>query len=470
MSRTNPYDSYDALDVWDEDDSGSFSFVEDEYDAMEEGVGDGFTYAETPNATPNATPRPGDTAPVRGGAANASSAPARSGSTAAFSATQVRPSYGQPVADSHDAARPQGGVLRRRRKRNQRVATPATTAAQAPVPSPPQVPAPGPAPRQARGHSRAQAQAPVPPQRQTLRRRKRHTGCLVPILIFVALVVGAYWVVAHPIDEKLAFSPAEQETVNGTLSWSIPGMPYYVLMLGSDAREGETSSRTDTMVLVRVDLIGGKLTLVSIPRDTKVEIDGYGTSKINAAYAYGGAGGAVRAVSELTGVPINHVAVIHFEELVGLIDYLGGVTVNVPVDVYDPEYSGLILSAGTQTMDGQTALAWARTRYGFEDGDYQRQEDQRILLTAIMNRMLSLSPREMPQALEQIGGLVGTDMRCYNLAPLFLRFKLASPTVYSCALPTTSEMIDGYWYEIVDESAMTDLLKVVNAGGDPATV
>ena len=208
-------------------------------------------------------------------------------------------------------------------------------------------------------------------------RRKHHFGCLFTILLLVGLVVGAYWVVAHPIDDQLAFTPEEQKTVNGTLSWNLPGMPYYVLALGSDAREGEDASRTDTMILVRVDLIGGKLTMVSIPRDTMVEIDGYGTSKINAAYAYGGAGGAVRAVTKLTGVPINHVVVVHFEQLVGLVDYLGGVTVNVPVDVYDPEYTGLALSAGIQTLDGATALALARTRYGFESGDYQRQENQR---------------------------------------------------------------------------------------------
>ena len=424
MSNNNPYDDYDALDPFDDDSSGAFSFVEDEYDSMVDGVGDGFTYVDDPVDA---------TAPHMG-----------RGSTEAMPATQVRANFGEPVVTQQDI--PQGGVLRRRKKRprNDRYAA---------QPQPMQAPMPAPEQR-----------------RPVRRRRKHHFGCLFTLLVLVALAVGAYWVVAHPIDEQLAFDPAEEQTVKGTLSFSIPGMPYYVLALGSDAREGDTYSRTDTMMLVRVDLIGGKITMVSIPRDTKVEIEGHGTSKINAAYAYGGAGGAVRAVSKLTGVPINHVAVIHFEELVGLIDYLGGVTVNVPVDVNDPEHSGLVLSSGMQTMDGETALAWARTRYGFEEGDYQRQEDQRILISAILNRVLSLSPTEMPRALKQIGGLVGTDMRCYNLAPLFVRFKLLSPTVYSCALPTTSELIDNIWYEILDESESAELMRVVNAGGDPSTV
>ena len=435
----NPYDGYDKLDPWDdeEDGSGAFSFVEDEYNSMDQGVGDGFTYVGDPLNSTAAQP----------------------GHTEAMPATQVRSNFGQPV-DYVEPETPRRGILRRKKKGGKK------DAGNEPLPAGYYSQQQGyGAPQQAYGAPAAPAE-----KRTRRRRRGRRLGCLFPLILCVLLVVGAYWVVAHPIDERLAFTPAEQETVNGTLSWAIPGMPYNVLLLGSDAREDDTASRTDTMVLMRVDLIGGKLTMVSIPRDTKVNIEGYGTSKINAAYAYGGAGGSVKAVSKLTGMPVNHVAVIHFEELVGLIDYLGGVTVNVPVDVNDLEYSGLVMDSGMQTMDGETALAWARTRYGFEDGDYQRQEDQRILMTAIMNRILSLSPREMPRALEELADMVGTDMRCYNLVPLFIRFKLFSPKVYSCAIPTTSEYVDGVWYENVDQVKMQELLRVVNSGGDPSTV
>ncbi len=428
----NPYDGYDKLNPWDSDDdgSGAFSFVEDEYNSMDQGAGDGFTYVGDPLDSTAAQP----------------------GHTEAMPATQVRSNFGQP-ADYAEPVEPRGGILRRKKKGRKNAAN------NEPLPAgyyPPQ-----------QGYG-----APAEPAgRRPVRRRRRHRfGCLVTLLMFALVVVGAYWVIAHPIDERLAFTPAEQATVDGTLSWRVPLMPYNVLLLGSDAREDDTASRTDTMVLMRVDLIGGKLTMVSIPRDTKVNIEGHGTSKINAAYAYGQAGGAVKAVSKLTGMPVNHVAVIHFEELVGLIDYLGGVTVNVPVDVNDLEYSGLVMDSGMQTMDGETALAWARTRYGFENGDYQRQEDQRILMTAIMNRILSLSPREMPRALEELASMVGTDMRCYNLVPLFVRFKLLSPKVYSCAIPTTSEYVDGVWYENVDQVKMQELLRVVNSGGDPSTV
>ncbi len=429
MSRTNPYDDYDIYDPYDdeEDASGAFSFVEDEYDSLGQAAGDGFTYVDSPIDMSAAQ----DTA------------------SREYPATQLHTPYVDPIPSPQPST--SDGVLRRRRRNRDcdNSNRQPLSGAQQPL------------------DARQVIQETTPGRAPRKHKRKHHFGCLFTLLLMVGLVVGAYWIVAHPIDERLAFSPAEQESVKGTLSWSIPGFPYYVLVLGSDAREGDTYSRTDSMVLMRVDIVGGKLTLVSIPRDTLVEIDGYGTQKINAAYAFGGAGGAVREVAKVTGTRINHVAVIHFEELVELIDYLGGVTVNVPVDVYDPDYTGLVLSAGIQTMDGQTALLWARSRHGFEDDDYQRQEDQRILLTAIMNRVLSLSPAEMPKALEYIGDLVGTDMRCYNLVPLFLRFKLANPTVYSCALPTKSEVIDGIWYEILDESGTSSLMKVVDSGGNP---
>ena len=315
-----------------------------------------------------------------------------------------------------------------------------------------------------------QAEAPRGrPARRVRKTRHKGHGCLVTLVLAVVLAVAAYWVVAHPIDDRLAFTREEQQSVNGKLSWSVPGMPYYVLALGSDGRDDVAGERSDTMILIRIDFWGGKVTMLSIPRDTMIELDGYGTQKINAAYAFGGPGGAVRAVSELCGVGVNHVAVVHLDELAGLVDYLGGVTVDVPEAAYDPEHTGIDIGAGTQTLDGATAVAWARTRYGYARGDFQRQENQRILMQAIINRMLSLSSREVPGALEYVGDLIGTDLRCYDLVPLFLRFKLAGPKVYSTSVPSTTETIDGVSYVIADEASLAQLMRTINAGEDPGS-
>ncbi len=458
MSKRNPYDDYDAIDPWDNTDdskddslegrvpnvstvfSDGFEYDEDEIDPIDaigtNGYGfDDITYRQ-PSAPPEVLSR---------------------GSTDSLPKTMVRARLGDAIPKGSTAAYDQDQILRRRndgRKAGRSRGRQQTYDPRA----------------QQAGYVDTADQQPMGQgggPRMPRRRRRRRLNGFVKLLIAIAIVVGGYWLVAHPIDDRLAFTPEEQQTVNGTLSWGVPGMPYYVLALGSDAREGDTYSRTDTMMLVRVDIIGAKLTLVSIPRDTMVQIEGQGTQKINAAYAFGGAGGAVKAVSKLMGVPIHHVAVVHFEELAGLVDYLGGVTVDVPVEVYDPDYTGLMLDEGTQTLDGETALLWARTRYGFTDGDFQRQANQRILLSALMNRMLSLSPAEMPGALEMMGDLIGTDLRCYNLVPLFIRLKLSNPTIYQCSVPSTTDTIDGVSYVIANEEELAEMMRVVNAGGDP---
>lgn len=315
----------------------------------------------------------------------------------------------------------------------------------------------------------ASARRPPRPDREA--RASRGRGLRIhPLIIAVLLVVGLYLLVCVPIDRAISLSDSEREGLSQELSWHVPGMPYYVLALGSDAREGETVSRSDTMILVRVDPLGGKLTMLSIPRDTKVEIEGYGTQKINAAYAFGGTAGAVRAVHELTGAPISHVAIVHFDGVEQLVDHLGGVTVDVPVEVYDPYYTGLVLPAGEQEMDGATALLFSRVRHGFDLGDYQRQKDQRILIEAIMHKALALPPWKLPGLVGNMGGMLGTTMRMYSILPLLVRLKLGSPTIYQATVPSTTDMIDGVSYVIADEAGLAQMMKVIDAGGDPATL
>ncbi|MGI6755896.1 MAG: LCP family protein [Atopobiaceae bacterium] len=301
---------------------------------------------------------------------------------------------------------------------------------------------------------------------RTRRAHRGHGGWVVLGGIVAALVV-IYLLVFSPIDRQLAFEPAESQAISHELSWNIPTTPYYVLALGSDAREGDAVSRTDTMILMRIDPIASKVTMVSIPRDTKVEIEGYGTQKINAAYAFGGTAGAIDAVHKLVGVPISHVGVVYFDGISGLVDALGGVTVDVPVDINDPTYTGLVMSAGTYEMDGETALLFSRVRHGFANGDFQRQADQRILIEAIMNKMLASGPQGIMALTSDIGSLAHTDMKCYNLIPLMLRFMLTKPTIYSCSIPSSTAMIDGVSYVIADEDALSTMMAKVDAGIDP---
>ena len=126
-------------------------------------------------------------------------------------------------------------------------------------------------------------------------------------------------------------------------------------------------------MLLRTDPDGHRLSLLSIPRDLRVEIPGYGPDKINAAYAFGGTKLAIETVESVTGVPVNHVAVVDFSTFGELIDALGGVKIDVPKRIvsnrFDCPYAsvarcerwqGWQFPAGEQELDGRRALVYAR--------------------------------------------------------------------------------------------------------------
>lgn len=260
---------------------------------------------------------------------------------------------------------------------------------------------------------------------------------------------------------KAALAPITAETKE---------KPFYMLVLGSDAREGDSASRSDVIILTRVDPATGSITMVSIPRDTMVDLPGHGRSKINAAYAYDGAAGAVEAVSSFAGVPITHYAEIHFEELQDLVDALGGVWVNVPVsnDETGSSNSGMQLEAGEQLLSGEQALAFARERYGYTRGDFQRSDNQRILAQAIVKSVLATSPLDLPGTVQKLAGCVSTDLAMGDILTLAQKFQqVSTPTFYSAMAPSSTMTIDGVSYVVADYSAWSDMMKRVDAGEDP---
>ena len=140
--------------------------------------------------------------------------------------------------------------------------------------------------------------------------------------------------------------------------------PIFILVLGSDARPGEeiAGQRADSIHVVAINPAKHRATIVGFPRDSWVEIPGYGTNKINAAMPAGGPELVVKTVESLLGVRMDYWALTWFDGFRAMIDDIGGLTVDVPFDVHD-SYSRADLSAGLQTLDGRDALAFARARH-----------------------------------------------------------------------------------------------------------
>jgi LCP family protein required for cell wall assembly len=208
------------------------------------------------------------------------------------------------------------------------------------------------------------------------------------MLAAVLLVVGLGAIA--PAGPSAAATALEVTKVDAGRFEPVAGKPVFVLVMGQDARPGDTQSHGDALHLIGINPAAGKATILNIPRDTWTDIPGRGIDKINAGNFYGGPALEAKAVSELVGVDIPIVLSTGFQGLSDMVDELGGVNVNVPVAMNDP-LSGAVFPAGTVRMDGGAALAFARNRH-LTGNDFMRTSDQAILILAGLSKLRDSAP------------------------------------------------------------------------------
>ena len=210
------------------------------------------------------------------------------------------------------------------------------------------------------------------------------------LLWLVYLVAVPLW--AWSQVDKVDFEPS------GDRPGDQPGTTY--LLVGSDSRAGlspeerkqlgtgnAAGQRTDTIMLLHTG--DGPNLLMSIPRDSLVEIPGHGTTKINAAYAYGGPKLLVRTIEQNTGIRVDDYVEIGLGGLAGVVDAVGGITICPTVDMVD-KLANLNIKKGCQEADGQTALGYARSRHTDPRyGDITRVKHQREVVAAVGGKVFS---------------------------------------------------------------------------------
>jgi LCP family protein required for cell wall assembly len=210
----------------------------------------------------------------------------------------------------------------------------------------------------------------------------------------VAVPAGAMWAdrSLHRIDALGAYP--ERPAAGRGSTWLLVGSDSRTDLTGAQqadlATGGDTGNgRTDTILLVHAPAVGGAgpTTVVSIPRDSYVPIPGYGTDKINAAFAVGGAPLLVQTVEQATGLRVDHYAEIGFAGFAGVVDALGGVNMCLAEPVSDP-LAGIDLPAGCQDLDGRNALGYVRTR-ATPRADLDRMTNQRSFIAAMLHRAAS---------------------------------------------------------------------------------
>lgn len=315
------------------------------------------------------------------------------------------------------------------------------------------------------------------------RRRRKHRRILTIVLSSLAVVLVAGVAVAGGWLAKIngnLNSGIDSNLASLLSSSSAASQPSYFLILGTDeseARDNDASFggtfRADTIILARVDPTTKKVALVSIPRDTRVDLgDDNGVQKINAASTLGGASLAVKAVENLTGVDIDHYVEVNFDGFEGIVDSLGGIEVNVPIDINDSAAGGS-LKKGEQTLNGKQALILCRSRHSYDSvgaGDIYRSANQRLVLTAIAKKMMSSDAATIANTVSTMSEYVTTDLSSTDILALATAFQGfdTDSNMYTAQFPTTSQYLDNVWYEVPDTDTWSAMKTRMDAGESPA--
>lgn len=235
------------------------------------------------------------------------------------------------------------------------------------------------------------------------------------------------------------------------------------LIIGSDARPGETASRSDVIVLAHIPEDKSAVQLIHFPRDLYVPIPGRSKGKINAAYAYGGAPLLVSTMQNLLGVKIDHVARTDFEGFRTMTDAVGGVR------VYAEEASdegGFVVREGFNDLNGEQALAFVRERYQLSEGDISRGRRQQAFIKALMLKAISVDTVTNPITLTRFidaatdNLVVDKDLSVATMrSEAFAMRNIRSGDVVFVTAPFTGfgTAPDGGSIEILDESGMAAL-------------
>jgi polyisoprenyl-teichoic acid--peptidoglycan teichoic acid transferase len=300
-----------------------------------------------------------------------------------------------------------------------------------------------------------------PPVRRPRWGRRVGVALLVLFLLLVVWGAASWFAVRSGAKDANARLPEEAKAAVAQQDSLILSSPTDILVLGTDhaqQRGHEQANRSDSIMVIRTDPGRHRVAYLSIPRDLRVPIPGYGDSKVNAAMQVGGPALAIKTIESYTGLPINHVIVADFSQFKDVIDRLGGVTIDVPgpiVSKFDCPYStdarcarwdGWRFHKGPQHMDGRRALIYSRVRKNAldaADSDITRTERQQQVLQAMLRKLTSASTfLKLPFVGGELVRPLATDLSTGQLLQIAWVYKRAH--ALHCRLGgTTATLPDG---------------------------
>jgi LCP family protein required for cell wall assembly len=235
-----------------------------------------------------------------------------------------------------------------------------------------------------------------------------------------------------------------------------------VLALGVDARNKTLIGRSDAILLVSIDRKNSRLDLVSVPRDAYVQIGDTGKyDKITHAYAHGGVNSSKRTVENLFGVPIDHYVVFNFDALIGLVDAVGGIEIDVPFAFTEQDsrdrQGAIRLEKGLQTLDGEQALAYARMRKADPTGDIGRGGRQQEVVLALLKKLKEDATLvDLIECFNVLRKNISTDVSVLDLPDLY-PYLQTYESVTSHTLKGKGTTIDGIYYYKLDDAHLDEV-------------
>jgi len=274
------------------------------------------------------------------------------------------------------------------------------------------------------------------------RRRRILIGLGVTVLVLLLLLSGGAWYlteryagnverigdVFEEIPEGSRPAPAEPTEAG------VDGDPVTFLLVGSDTRastpDGEApDGRSDAIMIARVTADRERGQLISIPRDSWVEIPGHGMNKINASYAFGGPTLLIQTVEQLTGVRIDHFVAIDFEGLAEVTDALRGVEVTVAETTTNGDFT---FEKGRNLITGEEVRWYLGQRYGLPGGDFDRVKRQQQFIKAVMDKLISRDTfgdlGKLDASLRAVGDSIAVDSGLGNTAMIRMAYSMRSLT------------------------------------------
>ncbi|MCJ7842440.1 LytR family transcriptional regulator [Lederbergia sp. NSJ-179] len=297
---------------------------------------------------------------------------------------------------------------------------------------------------------------------QRTKQKKKRTGLKIFLTVLIVLVLGVVgygYSIFHNVNKAVN---TVHKPINRTPEVKRPSElslqekePFSVLMLGVDERPGD-KGRSDTMVVLTINPDKNSMEMLSIPRDTRVEIVGHGTvDKINHAYAFGDVEMSMNTVEKFLDIPIDYYIKMNMDGFKDIVNAVGGISVQNDLDF---SQGGHHFPKGTLDLDGDAALSFARMRKQDARGDFGRQMRQRQVIEGVMNKGANISALwKYDDVLRALSNNVETNLSMDDMVNIQKNYAGARRKIEQLEIKGSGSTIDGIWYYIVPEEERTNI-------------